>query len=313
MEEENWDDASSTVTNKSNGYSNWDLTKANNTKSNGSVNTNFSDWDLTKNKTNHNSNNYKNYDEYKEEDITLMNGQFYGDSTNTGYNKLSKPTYVKNYQQTKNMYANSEPVNDSWGNPISPNGIHSIRAANFNSYSNDNTATEDSWGNEIASNSYQNNKNKGYQGSNYGHRQGRGSNNYSAGTSSGNTNNINEELESEKPTVSKPTYIPPEFEVDDNLTIEAGSNFEKYDKIEVTVSGMEVPKNISSFQESGLSDVLINNLIKCHYTTPTPIQKYALPIIMDGRDMIASAQTGSGKTVSVKNLPIIYFLTRYFY
>lgn len=309
MEEENWDDE---VANEPNGYSDWDLTKANNTKSNSSVNTNYSDWDLTKNQINDNSNNYNTNDEYKEGDVTLMNGHSYGDSTNTGYNKLSKPTYVKNYQQTKNNYNNSESVNDSWGNPISPNGKYK-KAANFNSYKNDNEATENSWGNEIASNNYKNNKNKGYQGSNYGRRQGRGSNNFSAGTSSDNTNNTHEELESEKPAVPKPTYIPPEFEVDDNLSIEAGSNFEKYDKIEVTVSGMEVPKNISLFQESGLSDILINNLIKCHYTTPTPIQKYALPIIMDGRDMIASAQTGSGKTVSVKNLPIICFLIRHFY
>jgi len=76
------------------------------------------------------------------------------------------------------------------------------------------------------------------------------------------------------------TYIPPKFEKNDDLTMEAGLHFEKYDKIKVTISGMEVPKNITSFHKSGLHKILITNLTKCHYYTPTPIQKYAIPINM---------------------------------
>jgi len=100
---------------------------------------------------------------------------------------------------------------------------------------------------------------------------------------------------SDKP---RPTYIPPEIDENDEYGIGVGSNFNKYENIEVKVSGDSVPKHIESFKSSGLREVLIEKLIKCNYTTPTPIQKYCIPVIISGRDMMATAQTGSGKTVS---------------
>lgn len=214
-----------------------------------------------------------------EVDVTLTEDYSYDSSTCTDY---------------------EQSVTKSSDNAISPD-VKFNGEENFNGYENehDDRVTENSWGNKIKTNSYQSNRN-GHHGSNYGRKQGQLKN-----FRNGNSNNSGES-ESGKPTNPKSTYIPPEFEVDNNITIEVGSNFKKYDTIEVTVSGMEVPKNITSFPESGLCDVLLNNLERCHYTTPTPIQKYALPIIMDGRDMIASAQTGSGKTVSEKIIHIIF-------
>jgi len=100
---------------------------------------------------------------------------------------------------------------------------------------------------------------------------------------------------SDKP---RPTYIPPEIDENDVYGIGVGSNFNKYENIEVKVSGDSVPKHIESFKSSGLREVLIDKLTKCNYTTPTPIQKYCIPVIISGRDMMATAQTGSGKTVS---------------
>jgi probable ATP-dependent RNA helicase DDX4 len=99
---------------------------------------------------------------------------------------------------------------------------------------------------------------------------------------------------SDKP---RPTYIPPELDDNDFNSVEVGMNFDKYQNIEVKVSGDSVPTHIESFKNSGLREVLIEKLEKCKYTTPTPIQKYAIPVIINGRDIMASAQTGSGKTV----------------
>lgn len=71
----------------------------------------------------------------------------------------------------------------------------------------------------------------------------------------------------------------------------------KLDDIEVKVTGEDVPQPISSFETSGLRPHLIENIKKSGYNKPTPIQKYSIPIIINGRDLMACAQTGSGKTV----------------
>jgi len=119
-----------------------------------------------------------------------------------------------------------------------------------------------------------------------------------------NNGNSGDFVEDQPPPVNdkpKPTYIPPEIDDNDFIGCEVGIHFNKYEKIEVNVSGDSVPKHIESFNNSGLREVLVEKLAKCNYTTPTPIQKYAIPIIINGRDMMASAQTGSGKTVSFIN------------
>lgn len=65
------------------------------------------------------------------------------------------------------------------------------------------------------------------------------------------------------------------------------------------MSGENVPPPISSFESSGLRPHLLDNVKKSGYTKPTPIQKYAIPLILSGRDLMGCAQTGSGKTVSI--------------
>lgn len=47
-----------------------------------------------------------------------------------------------------------------------------------------------------------------------------------------------------------------------------------------------------------LGDALANNVKRCKYTKPTPVQKYSIPIGLSGRDLMACAQTGSGKTAA---------------
>ena len=75
-----------------------------------------------------------------------------------------------------------------------------------------------------------------------------------------------------------------------------GINFDKYDDIPVETSGRDCPEGIESFEGSGLPDRLLQNLALCNYTKPTPVQKYSIPIGIAQRDMMACAQTGSGKT-----------------
>ena len=58
------------------------------------------------------------------------------------------------------------------------------------------------------------------------------------------------------------------------------------------------------FAELNLGDQLQRNIARSGYTEPTPVQKWALPIICDGKDIMACAQTGSGKTAAFV-LPMI--------
>ena len=58
------------------------------------------------------------------------------------------------------------------------------------------------------------------------------------------------------------------------------------------------------FSKLGLSDPILNAVADLGYTAPTSIQKQAIPVILSGRDLVAVAQTGTGKTASFV-LPIL--------
>jgi len=83
---------------------------------------------------------------------------------------------------------------------------------------------------------------------------------------------------------------------DDPTKQQTGINFEKYDDIPVEASGHDVPEPVLTFSNPPLDDHLIRNIELAHYKVPTPVQKYSIPIVMGGRDLMACAQTGSGKT-----------------
>ncbi|XP_035391670.1 probable ATP-dependent RNA helicase DDX4 [Electrophorus electricus] len=97
---------------------------------------------------------------------------------------------------------------------------------------------------------------------------------------------------------------PPEEEGSIFFHYETGINFDKYDDILVDVSGSNPPKAIMTFQEAGLCESLNRNVSKSGYVKPTPVQKHGIPIISAGRDLMACAQTGSGKTAAFL-LPIL--------
>ena len=56
-----------------------------------------------------------------------------------------------------------------------------------------------------------------------------------------------------------------------------------------------------SFNSLGLSNALLKAVSKQGYTTPSPIQQKAIPLILEGKDILASAQTGTGKTTFLNN------------
>ncbi len=59
-----------------------------------------------------------------------------------------------------------------------------------------------------------------------------------------------------------------------------------------------------SFENLGLSAELLRALSTRGYTEPTPIQAKAIPVVLDGRDVLAAAQTGTGKTAGF-TLPLL--------
>jgi len=58
------------------------------------------------------------------------------------------------------------------------------------------------------------------------------------------------------------------------------------------------------FSKLGLSEPVVEGVKAMGYVEPTPIQLRAIPLIMEGRDVIGSAQTGTGKTAAFA-LPIL--------
>src|ERR1700754_3523540 len=64
-----------------------------------------------------------------------------------------------------------------------------------------------------------------------------------------------------------------------------------------------------SFKSLGLSAPVLQAVAEKGYTTPTPIQEKAIPIVLMGRDILGCAQTGTGKTASF-TLPMIELLSQ---
>jgi superfamily II DNA/RNA helicase len=63
------------------------------------------------------------------------------------------------------------------------------------------------------------------------------------------------------------------------------------------------------FSKLGLTEPIQRVVNAAHYQTPTPIQEQAIPLILEGDDLIAKAQTGTGKTAAFA-LPLLEMLNR---
>ncbi|KAL2879946.1 pre-mRNA processing RNA-helicase [Colletotrichum sp. CLE4] len=66
----------------------------------------------------------------------------------------------------------------------------------------------------------------------------------------------------------------------------------------IKVSGKNVPKPVQKWAQCGLNERTLDVIAGLGYEKPTPIQMQSLPILMSGRDVVAVARTGSGKTMA---------------
>ncbi|KAF4276226.1 hypothetical protein KXW98_005561 [Aspergillus fumigatus] len=96
---------------------------------------------------------------------------------------------------------------------------------------------------------------------------------------------------------------PPNKELEDMLfrnefINRAGLKIGNLQKIDVIAESRERPHPVKNFDDAGLHPIMRENIRLCNYEVPTPIQAYAIPAVLTGHDLIAIAQTGSGKTAA---------------
>ncbi|XP_029283571.1 ATP-dependent RNA helicase DDX3X-like isoform X2 [Cottoperca gobio] len=103
---------------------------------------------------------------------------------------------------------------------------------------------------------------------------------------------------------SKPTPANERLEHELFSASNTGINFEKYDDIPVEATGSNCPPHIDVFHDVDMGEIIMANIALSRYDSPTPVQKHAIPIIKTKRDLMACAQTGSGKTAAFL-LPVL--------
>src|SRR5215212_8032773 len=64
---------------------------------------------------------------------------------------------------------------------------------------------------------------------------------------------------------------------------------------------------MATFKDLGLSEPVLDALAHLGYDQPTPIQEQTIPLLLEGRDVIGQAQTGTGKTAAF-GLPMLQFV-----
>eukprot|EP00804_Cyclotella_cryptica_P003590 CCRYP_002197-RE/>CCRYP_002197-RE protein AED:0.43 eAED:0.43 QI:228/0.66/0.25/1/1/1/4/0/359 len=150
---------------------------------------------------------------------------------------------------------------------------------------------------------------RGYGGSGGGGRGG-----YDGRSQRGAPSNVNSAGAASKTTVVPTTAAeeaaaarPPAEDREIQQT--TGINFDNYDSIPVETSGTDIPDPIEVFDPVVITEDLYRNVQLCGYTKPTPVQKWSIPIAGNSRDLMACAQTGSGKTAGFL-FPIIIAMLR---
>ena len=85
---------------------------------------------------------------------------------------------------------------------------------------------------------------------------------------------------------------------------EKKSEMDAFSTRNVMISGENHTTAIKTFAAANLGPILTDNMTRSGYREPTLVQKHAIPMVAAGRDLIAWARTGSGKTAAYL-LPIV--------
>ncbi|GAA5817787.1 hypothetical protein MFLAVUS_011343 [Mucor flavus] len=80
--------------------------------------------------------------------------------------------------------------------------------------------------------------------------------------------------------------------------VHTGLNFDKYASIPVRIKGDNPPTSFNKFEDANLHPCMKENIALARYFVPTPVQRNSIAIVTAGRDLMACAQTGSGKTAA---------------
>lgn len=75
------------------------------------------------------------------------------------------------------------------------------------------------------------------------------------------------------------------------------------------VEEVEQKSEANTFASLGLESRLLQAITKQNFQTPTPVQQKAIPLALEGRDVLARAKTGSGKTAAYL-LPILHSILK---
>lgn len=79
------------------------------------------------------------------------------------------------------------------------------------------------------------------------------------------------------------------------------------DDFNITAKGTDLQNPLRSWKESKLQPQLVNIIEKLNFTEPTPIQRAAIPIAIEHRDIVGIAETGSGKTLAFL-IPLLNYI-----
>eukprot|EP00033_Pygsuia_biforma_P000275 GCRY01000339.1.p1 GENE.GCRY01000339.1~~GCRY01000339.1.p1 ORF type:complete len:591 (+),score=112.61 GCRY01000339.1:230-2002(+) len=116
------------------------------------------------------------------------------------------------------------------------------------------------------------------------------------------------------PTGWSNELLPPNHRLEQDLFPKregpAHVDFSCYEDIPVQISGDNPIPAVNTFQEINFGPILNNSVDLSGYQKMLPVQKYAIPQVLGKRDLIACAQTGSGKTAAFL-LPTIAHLLRF--